>query len=252
MNLLKRWWLGSRRGPLRRHPRLFAALIAVVLGATATIVGGVAAWERPYDSLTDQLTAEAVVAAGGTFYLAVVAGALALVAYAESLRQPDLFVRCSLLFDVPGLRPGDERPPQRHVVATIPTDERAWVLPDAVLYTVVENRGDGTARNVTVNVWVGLAWSRLGNDFPPPWIVNESEDHSEHRLQWEGGTDLAIHPSGRRDLPTCRIRNTWVPTGTAAVEVTAMVIADGSPPRRESFAIPVSLPHDVRMPELRG
>jgi hypothetical protein len=142
---------------LRRHPPLRAAVTAIVGVLVLTLAGCAVLWFfGRFSGLADQLAAEAVLLTLGTFVLGGVAGALALVAYAQSLRRPDLRVWFRIDVSRPS-DPGEEKEPQRAIEAVRTVGgtlgggwTEGWMLPPVWLDTTVSNCGDATAWNVVV------------------------------------------------------------------------------------------------------
>jgi hypothetical protein len=230
--------------------------VALVLTAAAAAMVGL----LPFDHLADQLATEAVVIAAGTFLLAVVAGVLALVAFAQSLQRPSVEVWFGFRFTDRTLQPPrEERAPQRSIqalsalkgdaIVARSTWPEVWVLPTALLDLTVTNSGEVTARNVVVTVTIHELLVPLDYALPPGWIcLDHDTEAGVTRLQWDGGTDLAVHPQVPRSLPDVILKSSVRPFGKPWVRVS--VVADGAPLRDDTHELlPITAPLKPREPD---
>jgi hypothetical protein len=246
---------------LRRHPQLRPAVIAVGLALVLTAAAAAVVGLLPFDHLADQLAAEAVVIAAGTFLLASVAGMLALVAFAQSLQRPSVKVWFRFRFrDRTPQPPGEERAPQRSIqalsavrgeaIVARSTWPEVWVLPPGSLDLTVANSGEVTARNVVVTVTIHELLVPLDNALPPGWICLEHDTQAGvTSLQWDGGADLAVHPQVPRSLPDVILESTCIrPGGNPWVRVS--VVADSAPRRDDTHELlPITPPPEPREPD---
>lgn len=212
--------------------------LAIVLAAIAlgTIWKAESVWQDRRLSPDERLAALGNVFGGGTFALAVVASALALLAYWVALQRPRL---------VPRLSSDDIEKGVIHVGAGRPqaNGERLIVrlggyLRYGAALTLsidIENTSDWSARNVAVKVsFVGIrdvplpqGWGVAGHDLVTGEIT---------ALSWEGGADLAVHGRWPRPLPPILLSNALLeaPGTDCAVEIE--VVAEGF---RKSWRFPV-------------
>ena len=225
-------WL--RQSALCRRPPLALAvgLIIYVTLATFALAFGVQHYVN-FDTTADRLAAEALVFGVGTFAIAIVAGLLALQAFASSLRAPQLELTVWLTFQVESVE--GELPPQRAVqAASDPTstpDRDLWALPESVLRIFVTNEGDATARNVYVLARIEPRHAHPVVGAAPGWSLLPSahSDGPELRLEWEGGVDFALHPDVPRWLPTVPFEPGHI-TPCAAIRVRVQLVADSCRP----------------------
>jgi hypothetical protein len=228
---------------LRRHPVVWIALGAIVGIILITI------------SITKQLdTSDGLDGAGfgvtvGTLLLALLGAALAVLAFAQSVRHPRLRVEVQLdmlTFDDPSTgevraKPLEEVPPE---LLSLGASYEA--LSHMYVRVGIRNYGDATARNVTVTVellgmitWLGH--TSLGTfKKPEGWTILDDGGVPSYRFQWDGGADLAVHPDPApgRDVPPILLWVSAAETG-ATVRAVAMAYADGCAPTKHTFEITV-------------
>jgi hypothetical protein len=245
------------RTALRRHPGVLVVIVLLLLVIVGT-VAAVVVWAAPIQGTSDELAAGAVVFAGATFALALIASGLAAIAYAESVRRPNLQVFAHLVQDArTGVLVGEVPPPTflrtigRPIVSTdlsgatalaLPTSD-SELLPPLWVNVVLRNRGDATARNVTVAVEILGLQVPVVQRVPEGWfVINRDPSSQSISLQWEGGTDLAVHPGLARFVVPAPLYETAAVPGTT-VSVKTIAYADGSRPASCDAKHPV-LGHD--------
>lgn len=228
----------------------FLALLAIA------VAFGLWLWAAHQDNRADDLAAAAVVLTAGALGIAMLAGALAIVAYAESIRRPALTVRAVITNqgeagDVFSRDPADV--PEIQIIrgkagAQLPTyaDPRVWADASAVfgmrcwLHIALGNDGDATARYVVLTVEVSglqalhitaISWT----------VLDRRPDYGWVRLQWDGGSDLTVHPTGGISrLPPSVLFDIAdaIPGSNVTVDVRA--VADGAREVRSITQVPVA------------
>jgi hypothetical protein len=221
---------------LRRHPRVWVVIAAFVGIVLTTII-----LTKQLDT-SGGLDGAAVGIAAGTLLLALLGAGLATIAYVQSIRRPLLKVRVWLDFE------GLEQPPAGEVRATPqvykPADMLGYADPFRALSPVdvrvfLENRGDVTARNVTVAVELSgmKIWFKRAT-MPEGWVVLDRVGDPSYQFQWDGGADLAVHPNPApaRRVPAIHLAMIGADMG-ATVRAAAVAYADGCKPTDHTFEI---------------
>jgi hypothetical protein len=240
----------------RRHVRwsIGALLMAVLLGLALAVVGLIAG--APPDRWGEVASALAL----GTLLITAIAIGVALTAFLATFQEPDL---AATAWASAPPRPGvlelpwkpivrvDELPePLRtnrlvasRLLASTDFYQSVRAAEGAALQIRLTNNSPFSARNPAVVAKIsGLLW--LSPD-QPGWIVT-SEADGDYRLQWDGGSDLAVHGRWSRDLPTVRLAGAvlTIPRDTAtygdgAVELELALVADGFDPDRGRVNLPL-------------
>lgn len=233
---------------IRRHPVATTVIFSVVAIAIAAWVA-VIIWAARLRSTADELAAAGAVFAGGAFTLTAVGGVLAAAAFALSLRRPALQVRVRLQQHRPSgawLTAGPPPRPPLHVTnaqqsTNLPIWHDGGMLPMCRVQVSLGNNGDATARNVTVIL--EIAGVQVF-DFPrlkSGWTLIERNPLLGYlRLAWDGGTDLAVHPTGgiNRFVPNVVLYTTAARPGST-IQVAATVLADGAQKANDVFTVQV-------------
>jgi hypothetical protein len=208
-------------------------LAAIALG---TIWKAASIWQDKLLTLDERLAALGNSFGAGTFALAIVASALALLAYWISLQRPRLIPKVSSdEFENGVVLVGAGRPQ--------PNGERAIVRlggylrhgASLALNIAMENTSDWSARNVAVKVsFIGIR----GVPLPPEWTIagRDLVTGEITAVNWEGGADLAIHGRWPRNLPPIFLNEAFIeaPGTDCAVEIEA--VAEGF---RKSWRFPI-------------
>lgn len=241
---------------LRRRRSVWVAIVALLAVSVATLVM-LLSWAAHLGSRADDLAAAAVVLTAGAFGIAVLAGVLATFAYAESIRRPSLTVRAVITRHG---EPGDvfsrdiaEVPEipiiQGRAREELPTEyagPRVWADASAVsgtrcwLHIALGNDGDATARYVVLTVEVGGLQARhIG---AVSWtVLDKRPDDGWVRLQWDGGSDLTVHPTGGISrLPPSVLFDIADAIPGSLVTIDARAVADGAPEERTITKVPVA------------
>jgi len=169
----------------------------ITAGALAYVLG------VHFDTASTRIAAIGDVFAGGIFLFALLAGVVAVLAYADSSRRPRLSIEWLFEFLDGRIIVGDELvaspsgtrallgspPPGLHGDDPVP-------LEPVKLRLKVRNIGDVVARNVAIGVLLeGIFFD------PPPtadpesrWSFRHSNREGWWQVQFEGGTDWAVYP----------------------------------------------------------
>jgi hypothetical protein len=149
---------------------LVAIAAAVIVASALVLARGV-----PSDVSTSQFAAIGTILGGGGFLFAIVATVVAVMAYANSLPKPDLYVETV-----------------QQVAQTFPPSG-TWGLK-----ITLGNRGTVAARFVAVRVtffdW-GWQFTDAATRARTPWRVDYSTNPFFDRATWEGGADAVLHPT---------------------------------------------------------
>jgi hypothetical protein len=190
----------------RQRWALVGFVIALVVGLV--VCGGLAVvtWSGTWD-VDRRLAALGAIFAGGGLWVAIVAGVVAVVAYALASERPNLRIELRI----------PHSDPDQPVLCFDP-EERAYVRLlqfDQLLVRVrLHNASDFSARNPAVRVeTIGLEWRReevhtLEMDPPPGYPregwepVEPTQPGATAAYQWDGGPNASIHgPNWFRDVP---------------------------------------------------
>lgn len=181
----------TTRRPQRRW-RVAIATVALVAAAAATALAVLLAAQLPW-SLAERLALVGDLLTASTVLLAVLAGLIALAAYAAGTASPDLDVEVRFRFSFsnePVLQL--EAPDESGSAAIAPYRQcEAEVL--------VHNRASHSARNAAVLIrLIGMG----GISGSPGWAsLDFVNTVGATAVQWEGGADYAIHGNWTRVLP---------------------------------------------------
>jgi hypothetical protein len=196
----QRWWYALAQ-PLRDR-RILGWTLGLLLAACAvgTVAVAVLVWTSSM-TLDQRIAGTAATFTVGAFTLAVVAAAVALLAYGLALQRPKLLIHIATDdFEEGAINVGLDRPDdagERHV-RRLPGYRR---VPGAVRVRIsVENTSEWSARNVAVRVdFKGVRNFK----HPLEWTVAglHSTTSEVIGVQWEGGADYAVHGQWTRDLP---------------------------------------------------
>jgi hypothetical protein len=184
------WWL------------LAAAIIALV-----TVGSGEVAWQvwiGPW-GLTDRLTAVGASFAFAALVDAAVASWVAVAAYYQATRKPDLRL---LVLIGSGPTTAVARKGQSAPIFDVYKPDPA-TKPVLALQFFLDNRSGYTARNPALRMHVDdqTLWGPEfgGINVPPGWTVQAPLAMRSHTLQWEGGADQAVHGTWIRPVPLIQI-----------------------------------------------
>jgi hypothetical protein len=202
-----------------KHRRWAVVLIASLAAAgvlTLVALGVVVLFARLNSANEDVAIGD--VFGGGLFLLGVIAGALSVVAYLESLHQPEL--RTELQWRSPGdgnrLSPNQlPRDPgfRAAFAGSLPpgvTANDLVPLEQLTLAAQINNDGDAAAKNVAVAVYL------KGVYFDPPltapagslWTFDRMD--AGWRLKWEGGEAAPIYAGDIPRTPSVQLTGMWV------------------------------------------
>ncbi len=159
---------------MTRNRLAIAALIAIAVAVSAASAL-VLARGVPSGVSTNQLAAIGTILGGGGFLFAIVATVVAVVAYANSLPKPDLYVETV------------------EQVAQASPPAGTWGLK-----VTLSNRGTVAARFVAVRVtFSDWRWqfTDAATRARTPWRVDYSTNPFFDRATWEGGADAVLHPT---------------------------------------------------------
>lgn len=195
--------IGKRFGARLRRRFVLAAYAAVLIAALLATSGyAIAMLSTSHLALSDKLAVAGDVTAGGTLLLAVIAGLIALQAYAAATGLPDLtvqvwFANC------------EKNNPVFRAEPTADGYLETTAVPGQTTATIrVRNQGDYSASNPAVI----LRLSGMSFDLPnghPDWAVLESDISGVTAVQWDGGPMYSMHGGSTRRLPPidfCKLR----------------------------------------------
>jgi hypothetical protein len=229
-----------RQWPTRAYVLVVVLVFAVALVVALAIV--VRPSEFPPAEVPDQWAAEAAVIGGGALFFALVATAIATVAYINSTEKPSLGI-----VDVDYL--GQSAAVGDWVSATADEAEPNLIRADLQWSFAlrIRNNGPVAARFVAVQVklaegaffygrhlapWVGVSWQGRT-------VGNTSWNDTTDAVRWEGGVDVLIHPSWEYDIPQLgptHLTLYGAPLRTA-FEFQIEVIADDVKPFSQTYTI---------------
>ena len=185
-----------QEAPQRRKALLIAmtGLVMVILVAAGIISARVA---EGHGASSDKIAVIGDVIAGATLLLAVVAGLVAVLAYAVSTGAPNLRVKV-----------GCEGNQFRQPTIDLAAGEDLGSPRDYELTILLRNISSYSARNPVVIVRMmalsfvdlapGLAWDTTGRTVFRPQEALE--------VQWDGGVDYSVHGHSIRKLPPLRLK----------------------------------------------
>jgi hypothetical protein len=183
--------VGPPRDPAWRRRSVltgFAASIVAVLVASGIISDLIVA--GPGDT-SDKIGAVADVFTAATLLLAVIAGLVALLAYAVSTGTPDIRIGVNFASSPRNL-------------PNIVVDKKVNEPWDETLIIQLKNISRYSARNPAVSVRiVRLNFDYEEVKFSPGWVLTEV-DHSDDlsiKIQWDGGPNYSVHGNAIRVLP---------------------------------------------------
>jgi hypothetical protein len=204
----------------RRVMLSFYALLLVAVALVVLIV--VLAWSSSKHD--DRLAVIANFFAGGTLILALLAGFVALQAYAAATGLPDL----KLQFKVPSGHINEPR--------FIEEEQAGSVIrrgPQAIATIHVNNSSLYAAR--TPAVIVSLHEMAIGIQYQyidPGWTVNKRLDNEDiTQIQWDGGPNYSIHGKFGRSLPPLDLAGLYPFPSAKEPKFVIHLVADGYQPR---------------------
>jgi hypothetical protein len=193
-----------------------AAVVSVVVSflitATAVLVVG---FVLPFSSSNrDAAVGDAF--AAGIFLLAIVAAAVAVLAYAQASRRPKL--ETSWVFEslVDGRRisesefprdPNSRRFTDRAPDAVIEGPISLVPLEPAVLYLTLDNYGNVAAKNVAVLFRLEGIYFSPAPTVNRPWSLYPTD--LGWKVQWEGGVDRPVYPGVIPRTPRLELTGMW-------------------------------------------
>jgi hypothetical protein len=226
------------RHPLQwpRRAYVLIVLLVVVVALALAFAIAVSPSEFPPTKVPDEWAAEGAVFAAGAFLLAVLATAIATVAYINSTEKPALRI---ILLDYPGVH----EPVSEMWEATPPgpsgqTSEIAFWL---ALW--LRNDGQVAARFVAIRLTVGPdAWLHAASSMASlePWQAPSPRQVYAQNLRWEGGADAVIHPSWEYEVP--QVGPTYLmlnPQLQTNLRFEVEVVADDVPAFRSTYVVKV-------------
>jgi hypothetical protein len=181
---------------------------AVALGTSIAIAAGFAFWVWTWPlGVTDRLTAIGDTAAVAGLIDAAIAGSVAVAAYYRATRVPDMQLFAAVADE--GIRSLPVAAgPRMEPTATVSTLQSDTKRIDALIFRrdpylaneklqvrfVLANKGKYSARNPAVRIYINVtAVDSTSLSWP--------YDPSLNAIQWDGGSDLAIHGTWSRQLP---------------------------------------------------
>lgn len=181
-----------------RHPRqwpfhvyVLLALLIVVVIAVGFLVIYVKPSKFPPTDEPNQWAAEAAIISGGALFFAVVATAIAVVAYVNSTEKPALE-----LFDV--LYPGSSPSVPLHADSSV--IEAAEPV-DWWLTITLRNNGPIAARFAAIHLTAGARVHFVVKPSPHAWRPLSQSQSEVWELWWEGGADTVLHPGWLYRVP---------------------------------------------------
>ncbi|HVC03776.1 MAG TPA: hypothetical protein VND88_03795 [Candidatus Acidoferrales bacterium] len=230
---------------LQRHPSVLVVVVVLAAILLATPILVLQFWPTQPQTTSDRIAVEGVILTGAAFLLAVVAAFIAAIAYVQSLHRPHLRVTSRLLF-FPSIQfgTGDVIPQQvAQAYETGPGQGPApWLVPPSILRIELLNTGEATARNVVVvaridglHMYVNTqsnGWGPAENHYKDGWI----------RLQWDGGTDLAVHPGGQQKRVVYVEFDIGFASPLIQPAVSTVAFADNGPAAHDDFRVTISPP----------
>lgn len=218
-----RWTLLGRDG------RLWVAGCAVLTAGLALMAWVIAVSLWPGVSFGDAVALDSLGAGLATVALAVVAGIVAVLAYAAATPQPQLEVEVAI---------GGAGPPVDHIVLSVQRVHPGGARVDMQLLTaVITLRNDTTfaARNPAVRISLHGLRGRILGGGPHGWLPRNVECLS---AQWDGGSDYWVHGRWATQVPLLQVESYSLPDavrGRFRMEIE--FVADGVPPRIRELPI---------------
>jgi hypothetical protein len=193
---------------------------AVVAVGLSTLGAGVIAlrfWSLTW-GLTDRLTAIADTFALAALVDAAIAALVAVAAYYQATRKPDLWLLVGL---------SNEQPKQvalRGQVAPIfEFERRSAAVENIELHVWLDNLNKYTARNPALRINLDVSGVNLASaGWNPGWSVTPDGGS----FQWDGGADLSVHGTWRRPLPLLQLP-AHGPASELPYVFRSAVVADG-------------------------
>jgi hypothetical protein len=184
-----------RRGPFRRRLQVFAVAGVLSLATLAVLAAIVLPFQYGLHN-ADRATVVSTVAVVATYLVAVVAGAVAWVAYRAATGQPDLTPNVRFRFDAEVNAP-EFKVSRVHDTREFPLRVDSFMQVSGTIS--VSNYSAYSARNPGVRV----DFIRCGGISEiKGWSASEFVGQvGPTRFQWDGGTNEIIHGRWSRNLP---------------------------------------------------
>jgi len=229
---LDRLWHDSR---LRRRVALasIGVLLLLVTAATAVFVGVALSSSAKF---SDRLAEVGDYIVAGTLLLAVIAGLVALLAYAAATGLPDLQVRLNVSMIT--------SKPEGRVISPFPFIIEIWL----------RNKSGFSAKNPAVAIRFGAVFA-LQKDPSSGWTLidygltgtkslfekkgNLIITNTVHATQWDGGPAYSIHGYSTRRLPDLMFDGLNQGSEQGSPTITVELLADGGYRRMISFPLPL-------------
>ena len=193
---------------------LVAIAAVVIVTSALVLVRG-----APSGITANQLAAIGTILGGGGFLFAIVATVVAVVAYANSLPKPDLYVETV------------------EQVAQASPPAGTWGL-----RITLGNRGTVAARFVAVRVtFSNWRWqfTDAATRARTPWRVDYSTNPFFDRATWEGGADAVLHPTWVYLVPELGYLRSNFSFGSFSVPNDAGVMVQVPVPKSIDFTIEI-------------
>ena len=238
---LTSWWRH-----LAHRPLLVVAEVTLVAFLVATCTGVGLVMGANFSNQTDRLGGVGAVIGGGAFLLAVLAGLIAVLAYADATRQPHLKV-LEAYFEKDGQKLGTSLPVdgsrvgiQPHTpppnLSTAPTP-----VGPVTLKVRFENDGEAVARDFSLIVQLeGVFFDPLPPELSDRgWSHYQIHERKWAQIQWEGVGRSAIYPD-QVYTATVELSSMWAVPGTPSTDWGKVrLFADRSPPCEQRFPIQI-------------
>lgn len=213
---------------------VYSFLLVMTLASTAVISGLLLLSQK---TVGDRLAEVSDVIAGGTAVLAVIAGLIAIQAYAAATGLPRLELQ--VLFS------GSEKnkPIFRAGVAAEGILEMAPLPGKANAIISLRNRSKYAARSVVVTVEISSIAVRPDAEFSPSdeWVAFSLPDSrsmkSDLMIQWDSGADGMVHGGASRRLPDLNLGSLRHHPDWPSAEFRIQVLADGG--YRRKIVLPI-------------
>jgi hypothetical protein len=212
---------------------IFIVVIVVVM-AGAGIVGFVL-WQMISTGLSDRLAAESLVAASASLLIALLAGIIAIIAFAQSTRKPLLKLRTRVnadYYDPPGnLVPDEEQLSRGRRDVKFRFDRFRWgAQPGPALWIELHNVRNIAATHPAVRVdLVGFViTANLGAD-QHGWRSVTPRDGGVFAWLWNGNEKTVQGPAWSESLPALKLIGSspnGSATGSCSIKISA--VADGA------------------------
>jgi len=220
---------------------LLVAAIAVVI----LLVLDVRPNKFPPTDETNQWAAEAAVIGGGALFLAIVATAIAVVAYINSTEKPSLELRAAYSgSNQPLLIHWNNSPPGATGMVTSSGEQPEWSL-----HLWLDNVGPIAARFVAIEVTFAPEVHLETKDRQPgylrPWVAPIEPFTMTSQIRWEGGADAVVHPGPGWLYPVPPLGPAYLiligPQSQTEFRFTVNVVADDVDAFQQSYTIKVPL-----------